>query len=80
MLYRNDKNDLIYKRESDGEEFFLMEGMTVGNGDKQTYDIIIVFDCDSCGDFKTPVTWFYGATFAYDEAGLLQDLKQYVGC
>ena len=30
MLYRNYFNDLIYRRERDGKQFFLMEGMTIG--------------------------------------------------
>jgi hypothetical protein len=81
MLYRNKFNDLIYRRESDGKLFLLMEGMTVGNkSEKKTYDVIIVFEYDeSKEDFGAAVTWFYGASFADDEYSLISDLKKFVG-
>ena len=81
MLYRNDTNDLIYKRESDGKQFFLMAGMTVGyQAEKKSYDVIIVFEYDDGKkDFGKAVTWFYGASFADDADTLLADLKEFVG-
>ena len=81
MLYRNKFNDLIYRRESDGKLFLLMEGMTVGNkSEKKTYDVIIVFEYDeSKEDFGAAVKWFYGASFADDEYSLISYLKKFVG-
>ena len=81
MLYRNNYNDLIYRRESDGKKFLLMEGMTVGyKSEKKTYDVIIVFEYnENKEDFGTVVTWFYGASFADDEDSFIADLKKFVG-
>ena len=81
MLYRNSCNDLIYRRESDGKQFLLMEGMTVGSqSEKKTYDIIIAFDYDEKSeDFGDAVKWFYGASFADNEESLIEDLKKFVG-
>ena len=81
MLYRNNCNDLIYRRESDGKQFLLMEGMTVGyKSEKKTYDVIIAFEYDeNKEDFGAAVKWFYGAAFADDEDSLISDLKKFLG-
>ena len=81
MLYRDEFNDLLYRRECDGKLFFLMEGMTVGyQAEKKSYDVIIVFEYnEGTKDFGSAVTWFYGASFADDEDSLIADLKKLVG-
>ncbi len=81
MLYRNEMYDLIYRREADGKQFFLMEGMTVGHqAEKKSYDVIIVFEYDEVKkDFGKAIAWFYGASFADDADTLLADLKEFVG-
>ena len=81
MLYRNECSDLIYRRESDGKQFLLMEGMTVGSQtEKKTYDVIIAFEYDESNmDFGKVFCWFYGASFADNEESLIEDLKKFVG-
>ena len=81
MLFRNECNDLIYRRESDGKLFLLMEGMTVGYlTEKKSYDVIVVFEYDDHKkDFGAPVTWFYGASFADEADSFLSDLKEFIG-
>ena len=80
MLYRNEMNDLIYQRESDGKKYLLMEGMDFGkNGNKKSYDVIVVFEYDEeSGDFGSVATWLYGAAFAESE-DTLDWLKNNIG-
>ena len=80
MLYRNNNGDLIYKRESDGKLFLLMEGIIPKCQSKNnSYDVLIVFKYDPDSEqFYDPVTWLYGASFAESD-DTVKWLKKFVG-
>ena len=80
MLYRNENDDLIYRRESDGKLFLLMEGVEAGVKGKLSYDVLIVFEYSEGEeqDLGNVVTWLYGAAFA-DSDDTLEFLRRRIG-